>query len=112
MKQVAFNGRVRNTCSIEQLIMDLWADGVVPDSVYDVLSEYVKELREEANEITRRINTDLQAYESELSEHNTLFQDLIDKLTCIVQETQEKRVKRANIADLANECLRDIANYF
>ena len=44
MKQVVFNGRIRNTCCIEQLIMDLWADNVVPDSVYDALSEYVKEL--------------------------------------------------------------------
>lgn len=112
MKQVVINGSIRNTCCVEQLIMDLWAENVVPDSVYDALSEYIKELREEANETTRRINTDLQAYESELSDHNTLFQDLNDNLTRILQETQEKRVKRANIADLANECLKDIANFF
>ena len=112
MRQVLINGRIRNVCCIEQLLMDLWAENVVPGSVYDVLCEYIKELREEANETTRRINTDLQAYESELSEHNTLFQDLNDNLYRIVLETQEKRVKRAYIADLANECLRDIANYF
>lgn len=112
MRQVVFNGRIRNVCCIEQLIIDLWVEHVVSDSVYDVLSEYIKELREEANETTRRINTDLQAYESELSEHSTLFQDLSDNLNRILLETQEKRVKRANIADLANECLRDIANYF
>ena len=112
MRQVVFNGCIRNVCCIEQLIMDLWAENVVPDSVYDVLSEYIKELREEANETTRRINTDLQAYESELCEHNTLFQDLSDNLHRILLETQEKRVKRTHIADLANECLRNIANYF
>lgn len=112
MRQVVFNGRIRNVCCIEQLIMDLWAENIIPNSVYDVVCEYIEELREEANETTRRINTDLQAYESELSEHNTLFQDLSDNLNRIILETQKKRVKRENIADLANECLRDIANYF
>lgn len=108
---VEINGKNRTVLCVEQLIMDLWVENVISSTVYDVLCEYIKDLRRAADYTERKVNTDLQAYESELSEHNKLFQDLNANLSRILQETQEKRIRRVNIADLANGCLREIANY-
>ena len=44
----------------------------------DILREFISDLKEKADYTTQKINTDLDSYESELNEYNSLCSDLRD----------------------------------
>lgn len=77
---------------------------------YD-LFEYINQLKTDADYITKKINSDLTAYEGQLETYTFLMSDIIGTLEKIVDYIQDtKRIDKQKILSNINNILKEINN--